>query len=192
MPSVLNGRTFRIRTACVALSALLTLLLISPIHTSDGQKEDSSNAENTLRVDVNLVTVGVSVTHRKGAVEARLRAEDFTLYEDGKAQKLSFFSAEEQPLSLALLIDRSNSMAEGDKMEQVKRALLSLVESSHSNTEFLLLAFHHSVSRLLDFSTDRERVRSVIRRCSAERGGSSFYDGIVEALGQMSRAKYPR
>jgi Ca-activated chloride channel family protein len=182
----------RATTTRAALSALIALPLILSGSLLASQKEEPSNAESTLHVDVNLVTVGVLVMHQKGPLKTRLQAEDFILYEDGKPQKLSFFSSDEQPLSLVLLIDKSNSMAEGDKMDQVKSAVLSLIDSSHPNTEFSILAFHHSVSHLLDFSVDRERVRTTVRRLYAERGGSSFYDGLMESLEQASRAKYPR
>ncbi|HEX9137117.1 MAG TPA: hypothetical protein VF905_09260, partial [Nitrospirota bacterium] len=59
----------------------------------------------TLRVDVSMVTVGVRVTDTKGREVPNLTAKDFTLFEDGIAQNITFFSNEEQPVSLGILLD---------------------------------------------------------------------------------------
>ena len=94
-------------------------------------------SEETLKVDVNLVTVGVLVTDSKGREISGLRSQDFRILEDGHPQNLSFFSAEKQPISLVLLVDTSFSMGgEGHKMAFLKKAAVSLVESIHPESEF--------------------------------------------------------
>ena len=92
------------RTVRPVFWVLLAIPFIPSPSESAIQKEESSE-ETTLRVGVNLVTVGVLVTHGKGSAQARLQAGDFILHEEGKPQKLSFFSSEEQPDGLA---DRSH------------------------------------------------------------------------------------
>ena len=92
-------------------------------------------------MDVNLVTVEVSVTDLKSCAIKGLVAKDFEIYEDEKLQKSSFFSAEEQPISLALLLDKNHRMEESGKLEEAKRALLALMEANHADTEISYLTY---------------------------------------------------
>jgi len=106
-------------------------------------------------VDVDLVTVGVSVTDRKSRAIQGLGAKDFEIYEDEKLQKSSFFSAEEQPISLALWLDKNHRMEESGKLEEARRALLALVEASHADTEISDLTYDHKAISLYSSSGSR-------------------------------------
>jgi Ca-activated chloride channel homolog len=69
-----------------------------------------SRAETTLKVDVNLVNVFVTVTDSHGAPIGGLKKENFVLEEDGQEQKIAVFDRESAlPLSIALAIDTSLS-----------------------------------------------------------------------------------
>ncbi len=152
-----------------------------------------STSEETLKVDVNLVTVGVLATDSKGREISGLRSQDFRILEDGHPQTLSFFSAKKQPISLVLLVDTSFSMGgEGHKMAFMKKAATSLVESIHPESEFQYYTFHHEVIKKVDFTADRDLVKSAISNTAVDPGGTSFYDALIEALGQLNRAKFPR
>src|SRR5580692_4819192 len=86
----------------------------APIGNSKSNNPDSANpAQNpdaTLKVDVQLVNVFVTVTDEHGAPVAGLKKENFTLLEDGKPQTISVFDKESAlPLSIVLDIDTSLS-----------------------------------------------------------------------------------
>ena len=83
-------------------------------------------------------------------------------------------------------------MRAGDKIEQVKRAAITSMERAHPDSEFQYFTFHHEVSRTFNFTLERERVKLAISRTDAERRGSSFYDALIEALGEIHRARYRR
>ena len=64
----------------------------------------------TLKVDVNLVNVFVTVTDNQGAPVGGLKKENFILKEDGQDQAIAVFDKESAlPLSIALAIDTSLS-----------------------------------------------------------------------------------
>src|SRR5208283_3724524 len=66
--------------------------------------------ETTIKVDVKLVNVFVTVTAAHGTPVANLTKENFLLKEDGKEQKIAIFSKESAlPLSIALAVDTSLS-----------------------------------------------------------------------------------
>jgi len=64
----------------------------------------------TLKVDVKLVSVFVTVTDAHGAPIAKLTKDDFKISEDGKEQKIAVFDKESAlPLSIVLAVDTSLS-----------------------------------------------------------------------------------
>jgi hypothetical protein len=66
--------------------------------------------EGTLKVDVKLVNVFVTVTDAHGAPVPSLQKENFLLKEDGSEQKIAIFAKESAlPLSIVLAVDTSLS-----------------------------------------------------------------------------------
>ena len=91
----------------------------SPSPQAPAKPERQSNPETTLRVDVKLVNVFVTVTDAHGAPIGGLAKENFILKEDGHEQKISVFDKESAlPLSIALAIDTSLSTRHDLPLEQ--------------------------------------------------------------------------
>jgi len=66
--------------------------------------------DNTIRLDVNLVSILASVRSKSGALISNLTKDDFKIYEDGKEQQIRNFTREtDLPLTLGLLVDTSSS-----------------------------------------------------------------------------------
>ena len=83
------------------------------------QSQRQSEPTTTLRVDVNLVNVFVTVTDGRGAPIGGLTKENFVLKEDDREQKISVFDKESAlPLSIALTIDTSLSTRHDLPLEQ--------------------------------------------------------------------------
>jgi Ca-activated chloride channel family protein len=90
----------------------------NPAHP-DSAKEGQSDPATTLKVDVKLVNVFVTVTDEHGAPIGGLTQENFALAEDGREQKISVFNKESAlPLSIALAIDTSLSTRHDLPLEQ--------------------------------------------------------------------------
>src|ERR1700685_914472 len=70
------------------------------------QGQTRSEPSTTLKVDVKLVNVFVTVTDAHGAPVGGLAKENFSLQEDGQEQKIAVFDKESAgPLSIALAVD---------------------------------------------------------------------------------------
>ena len=83
------------------------------------QPSTQSQPETTLKVDVKLVNVYVTVTDAHGSPVAGLKKADFRVLEDGHEQKISVFDKESAlPLSIALAIDTSLSTRHDLPLEQ--------------------------------------------------------------------------
>jgi|SRR5579864_639346 len=98
---------FRAAAAFFALACTVLLLCTAPIL---GQKPGPDEVEvrswayhppePSIHVQTGEVPVGVVVRDGKGQIVSGLKADDFTIYEDGKKQALSGFSVETRQLSL--------------------------------------------------------------------------------------------
>jgi len=84
------------------VALILTLFMLAPHPRLDAQKPTAQRSEFTLRSETDLLSIAVRVTDRNDNEIHGLSADQFSLYEDGKPQKISFFDAESEPVSLGL------------------------------------------------------------------------------------------
>src|SRR5579862_1912967 len=78
-----------------------------------------ADPQSTLKYDVNLVNVYVTVTDAHGSPVGGLTKENFVLEEDGREQKIAVFDKESAfPLSIALAVDTSLSTRHDLPLEQ--------------------------------------------------------------------------
>src|SRR5215831_4624158 len=61
--------------------------------------------QDTIRAQVDVVVVPVSVRDSNGYPVENLRREDFRIFEDGRPQEIRSVSSESPPLSIAVMID---------------------------------------------------------------------------------------
>ena len=83
------------------------LFLVAGALLATGQ---SPLPSQTLRVDLDLVLVPVSVTDEDGRPVPGLKQSDFRLWEDRVEQEIRYVSAESMPASIGVVLDVSNSM----------------------------------------------------------------------------------
>jgi Ca-activated chloride channel family protein len=67
---------------------VLLLACVAYAQRIAAQSQSSAEPETTLKVDVKLVNVYVTVTDAHGAPVAGLKKENFVLQEDGREQKI--------------------------------------------------------------------------------------------------------
>ena len=58
-------------------------------------------------VRTELVILPVTVIDRKGAFVTGLRQDDFTVYDNGEPRAIQFFTSEDLPATIGVVIDRS-------------------------------------------------------------------------------------
>src|ERR1700690_267181 len=73
--------------------------------------------------NTDLQSIAVRVADKQGRDVHGLAASDFIILEDGVPQKIAFFGAENQPISLAILLDTSFSMKASQKLDRARRLL---------------------------------------------------------------------
>jgi VWFA-related protein len=85
----MHPRWFR---QCSALTSLTTLLMSTVLPLQAQQAASQEPPSVTIRVNTRLVLVDVVVTDKAGKPSSGLKAEDFSVQEKGKTQKIAFLS----------------------------------------------------------------------------------------------------
>ena len=143
-------------------------------------------AQQRIRSGVELVELNVTVTDPGGKYVPGLGQDDFDVYEDGAKQKLTFFSATQQPISLAILLDTSASMEE--RMGIAQEAAIGFTRQLHKNDQAEVIDFDSQVRVLSPFTNDGQALEKAIRTTSAN-GSTSLYNAVYIALKDMKKVK---
>jgi Ca-activated chloride channel homolog len=138
---------------------------------------------------VNLVEVYATVTDAAGRPVSGLTAHDFDVAEDGEPQSISTFTAGEFPLSVAIGIDRSFSMAaKGDRVAVAKSAARTFVGAMRPADQVMVIAIGSDTEVAAPLSTDRRAAFAAIDRLDAW-GTTPLYDATLVALDAIQSAK---
>lgn len=168
------------------LAALFVLLLSSITLSAQSQNPPPPpevDGDEVLRFNTTLVTVPATVKNRSGGYIANLRREDFRIYEDRVEQDIVHFEVPEAPVTVALLLDASDSTQ--IKLKNIQDAAIAFVKQLHPDDRIVVIAFDKRVVTLAEFTADRTVVSNAIRRLQTG-GGTSLYDALETALsGQL-------
>ena len=129
---------------------------------------------------VNLVEVYASVVDASGQPVRGLRQEDFEVVEDGERQTISAFTAGDFPLTVAVALDHSFSMA-GAPLAAVKRATRSFLGALRPGDEAIVLGISSQVEVVATPRQTRAEQMSAVESLAAW-GTTTLHDAIVAAL----------
>ncbi len=173
-------RTIRPRSlAVIGLLALGGASLAAQSQSQPGSDTDESKFR--FRTGVELINVSATVTDVDGRFVPGLTQDDFVVFEDGKPQTITHFSAERVPVSLGIALDTSGSM-EGEKFENAEKALNRfLYDLLDPADELFLYRFSSSPVLEQDWTTDRSRLSAALKRIEPK-GGTAMYDAVADAV----------
>jgi Ca-activated chloride channel family protein len=120
------------------------------------------------------------VRDRSGRSISGLTKDDFTLLYEGKEQPIIYFSQESnQPLRLAVVVDRSSSIERVIAVAKTAgRDFFSSVLSS-GRDRACLVAFDSGVYLAQDFTDNADTLATALSRLTAS-GGTSMFDAIYK------------
>jgi len=142
---------------------------IATVPASGETKEAGSPVDQvyTLKTNVNFVLVPVTVKDDGGHLVGGLLAKDFSVLEDGVPQRLSFFTSDPFPLSVAVIFDLGMSDAAVQKVNETFSAL----EGAFSPfDEVAIYTYSSTVSTASDFSAVNRRLEAVLNQLKTARG----------------------
>jgi len=176
-------------TETTEVTAALTTLPVPQSPLGDTRRatpvlEGTDHADEfKLKVDVQLVMVDAVVRNRLGRPIDNLHREDFRVFEDGIEQPITSFSRDKLPLAIALVVDRSGSVA--PIMNALRRAAYQTLTQLKAGDQVALLAFADAAQRLEDLTPDRQRIAD--RIATIEPGGATnINDALFDAIHYLS------
>jgi len=142
-----------------------------------------------LRSDADLVLVPVTVTDAMNRPVTNLRKQDFALFEEEKPQEIQYFFEDEEPLSVAILMDVSESMR--NKIDTEREALEDFFKNANPQDEYFAITFSNRPTVVASATTSIEEMERQLML--AQPGGpTAMLDAIYLAEAQLRHAKYKR
>jgi Ca-activated chloride channel homolog len=143
------------------------------------------------QVDTNdypQITLYVDARDPNGQQLLGLDRSDFAINEDGTPVEITSFAGGGGPISAVLVIDRSGSMGDDDKLEGAQEAAQAFVESMRPEDQTALIAFNSRSRTVQGFSSDPEALGRQIERLDAD-GGTALYDAIIAGVDTLRNAE---
>jgi VWFA-related protein len=136
---------------------------------------DPVDDNDIIRVDTQLVTIPVKVSDRKNRFFGGLKKEDFHVFEDDVEQEIAYFSNEEQPFTVALVLDMSYSTK--FKIGEIQAAAIAFISQLRDQDRVFVISFDQEVHMLCEPTNDRQRIYRAIRSTKIATG-TSLYDAV--------------
>jgi Ca-activated chloride channel family protein len=175
---------------CAAQSDVADFHIVPPIQRALAVNTPLGYEKSTsLKVDVDLVLVPVTVTDRQDRPVLGLEKDNFTVFERGNQQVIRHFSSEDAPVSLGIIFDTSSSMY--GKMERSREAVVQLLRSSNPDDEFFLIGFADRPELLVDFTSSVDAIQDGISKAPPN-GLTSLLDAVYLGLDKIRSAHNER
>jgi Ca-activated chloride channel family protein len=137
----------------------------------------------SFRTGVELVSLNVTVTEG-GHYLTDLEQDNFSVFEDGVKQDVTFFNRTNLPIALALLLDTSASM--DTKLPTAQEAAIGFSRRLRPQDLAEVIDFDSRVVVLQNFTNSARELEQAIRRTSAG-GSTSLYNAVYIALKDLKK-----
>jgi VWFA-related protein len=122
--------------------------------------EASDQGGFKIGVEVNMVTVPITVRKKEGGFLKGLPKSAFRIYEDGEPQEIVFFAQEGLPTRIAIVLDSSGSVR--SEWGTIKYATKKFIENLHPEDAFSLVSFNTDIRLKMDWGQKTDRVDAVL------------------------------
>lgn len=142
-----------------------------------------------LHTDVEEVVLNCTVLEGSRLVPD-LKRDNFDVSEDGVKQTLISFQHTDLPVSIAMVVDNSGSMAR--KRPSVNKSALDLIQASNPQDETFVVNFSDEAFIDQEFTSDLNKLRDGLGHIES-RGGTALYDAVVASADKLvADAKRPK
>lgn len=143
--------------------------------TSDDDGASVASEGDVIEIDTKLVTVPVRVLDKKGRFVGGLSKGNFKVFEDGIEQEIAYFTNEEQPFTVALVLDMSYSTT--FKIAEIQAAAIAFINQLRPQDKVMVVSFDQDVHILCEVTNDRQSIYRAIRTTNIQTG-TSLYEAI--------------
>ncbi len=157
--------------------------------TAGESASQSAKSASSIRVDVRMALVPVTVLDGNGRNVTGLQRENFRVIDGREPQAIASFSREDQPISVGLIFDCSRSMM--DKFAVARTAPVELFRQLNDQDETFLITVSDAAELRRSFTGNFGDVRDALL-FTRPTGSTSLLDGIYLGLAEMKKAHNPR
>jgi Ca-activated chloride channel family protein len=169
----------------------LRLLVVLLAAATIAAQDPPSSPNNFFRSRIDLVGVNATVIDEDGHLVTGLPRDAFEVYEDGERQTIAQFSNERVPVSLAVLLDVSDSMF-GQRLADARAAVdRFLFELLDQTDEFSVVAFNHEAKVLTPWTRSEELIQRKLAELKPF-GSTGLYDAVILTLPMMEKRSRER
>ena len=172
------------------LVALFFLIFLPGMLSHQDYSFSQSREDNPYLISiwVEMVALNATVHDGKGNLVSELAKEDFQVYEDGIPQQIEYFSREDMPVTVGLVIDNSTTMR--PKRTEVITSALVFARSSNPKDQMFVVHFNENVSfglpNNVPFTDKVDQLETALLRINAD-GMTALYDAVAVALDHLKQ-----
>jgi len=177
----------RLLAAAFTCGALACAALLA----QDSNKNAAATNHDTIRANVHLVLVPVTVTDAKGKIVNGLTAEDFVLYDDGIPQRQLQVDSSDTvlaPVALVIAIQSSGiSQPALAKIHKVGGMLQPLISGERG--EAAVLSYDAEVRELQDFTRDSSKISGAFESVQGRTiKTGKMLDAVIDGVKMLEKA----
>lgn len=184
-----RGKTLFRLSACLFALLLFAVSIAAQDPTPTPPIQGVDN-EPEINIRTDLVTLTLTVTDYYGRYVSGLTKDAFTVYDNKKKQKITFFSDADAPVSIGILFDVSGSMS-GEKILKARTALERFINTSHPRDEYYLIAFNKRAQLLMDRTRDGEAVLNKLTLVEPKHN-TALYDACYLGVERVTRGTHQK
>jgi Ca-activated chloride channel family protein len=184
----MRSRPIPARPGLIATTVPIAACLLLPVSWIAGVRAQQTppGPVQSFRAGIEVVSLAVTVVDADNRYVTDVTGKDFTVFEDGVQQDVTFFDHSNAPLALALLLDTSASMEE--KLTTAQEAAIGFARRLRPQDLAELVDFDTHVQVLQDFTSDPALLEQAIRKTTAE-GSTSLYNAVYMSLQEMKKIR---
>ena len=117
----------------------------SQVINAEENKQDvrTKADDDEIIINTELVVVPVQITDKKGKSIVDIKRGEFKIFENGIEQEIEYFSNQEQPFTVALILDMSYSSI--FKLDEIQNAAKVFTEQLRPNDKVMIVSFDKDV-----------------------------------------------
>ena len=163
-------------------AAIVVFAILAPVLCAGG-------GTGTFRAGTSLVLVNVSALDPRDRPVTSLSQDQFRILDNGREQPIRFFAREDAPVSLALILDASGSMA--GKWSRARNMLAAFCENLAPGDEMFLITVERRPNLLTGYTSDCAEMRNSLLVMQPH-GPTALLDAIPLAVQHLRQARHAR
>lgn len=149
----------------------------TPTPTPPAEMEEQGEVDDSeiITVSTDLVTIPVKILDKNGRFVGGLTKENFKVFEDNAEKEIVYFSNEQEPFTVALVLDMSYSAK--FKAEEIQAAAFEFINQLRPQDKVMVVSFDEEIYVHCEPTNNRKILQNAVRETKISYG-TSVYDAM--------------